>query len=643
MSLSSFLLPGTSKGKAKNIDQGLDHLFRSTAPVPHPSTITASSTPAAADAAASLSHKKRKAADAPKGNAKRSKPDASRSSKSAKSISAKPKKPESSEEDSEDESEPDEVDENAPGSAQSESDDDGKRINDHDADSSDSDDEGDPSKMMHESLLKGASAKTAVSGKRNDVPVEEMAEQRDARTIFVGNVAVEVARSQPAQKQLKRHLLAFVPSAKIESVRFRSVAFKNPTSELPADDDKGKSKAPQPKPKTREHDRERAASWRDADEAATAAPKQYLTPKEKKRVAFIKHEIHEQVDAVNAYVVFALPPSAAALARRPTNVPPLAPVMDPYTAAQECAEKADGSVFLGRTLRADIVKRGTAPGAEESTTGDSGMAGDPKATVFVGNLDFASKEEALRTFFEAIVKAERGEPGTKGKQKAGENVRDEEDDEESEGEGDGEDEDENQEVGKKAQTWVKRVRIVRDKDTQLGKGFAYVQFVDRECVDEILALDQTKLKFAKRKLRVQRCKTLPGGPKLRVARQPRTGAASATSSKNPHAGSSRPPPPPRFEPASRQLPRGNPALGQKLVGLSKEERKKAKATDPDRLARRLAKKRGKALAEKGVKSQVDRERVRKRPNDKKGGAKEGAKQKKRVRSGKAISKLNTKK
>ena len=29
----------------------------------------------------------------------------------------------------------------------------------------------------------------------------------------------------------------------------------------------------------------------------------------------------------------------------------------------------------------------------------------------------------------------------------------------------------------KKSTWVTRVRIVRDRDTQLGKGFAYVQFV----------------------------------------------------------------------------------------------------------------------------------------------------------------------
>ncbi|KAG6822879.1 hypothetical protein H0H93_004667, partial [Arthromyces matolae] len=90
--------------------------------------------------------------------------------------------------------------------------------------------------------------------------------------------------------------------------------------------------------------------------------------------------------------------------------------------------------------------------------------------------------------------------------------------------GDGEaEEEEEEETGanriRKTSGWVTRVRIVRDKDTQLGKGFGYVQFRvrkrptlialimdttdsdDHESVDEVLAMEPTKLKFAKRKLR----------------------------------------------------------------------------------------------------------------------------------------------
>lgn len=58
------------------------------------------------------------------------------------------------------------------------------------------------------------------------------------------------------------------------------------------------------------------------------------------------------------------------------------------------------------------------------------------------------------------------------------------------------------------------------------------------------------------------------------------------------------------------MPKGYPNLGAQLVHLSKAERKAAKAVDPDRLARRLAKKKARnslRIPEKGK----DRVRVRK--------------------------------
>jgi nucleolar protein 12 len=71
------------------------------------------------------------------------------------------------------------------------------------------------------------------------------------------------------------------------------------------------------------------------------------------------------------------------------------------------------------------------------------FAGDPKSSVFVGNLDFASKEEDLRIFFESLMTAEHGPPC---------------------------------QASDAPKHWVSRVRIVQDKETQLGKGFTYVQF-----------------------------------------------------------------------------------------------------------------------------------------------------------------------
>lgn len=242
---------------------------------------------------------------------------------------------------------------------------------------------------------------------------------------------------QPLQKQLHRHILSLVPTAKIESTRFRSVAFQNPTSKLPGDDGKEQ---------IGHHGRDRASSWRKtnstADEPKVNEQKKFLTPSQKKKVAFINHELHPSADSVNAYVVFAYPSPAK---ERPSNLPPLLPVMDPHEAARLAVEKCNGTVFIDRTIRVDSLGRpADSDGKQSALLGT--FAGDPKSSVFVGNLDFASKEEDLRVFFESLITAERGPPS---------------------------------QDSDAPKHWVSRVRIVRDKETQLGKGFAYVQFTVR--------------------------------------------------------------------------------------------------------------------------------------------------------------------
>jgi nucleolar protein 12 len=132
------------------------------------------------------------------------------------------------------------------------------------------------------------------------------------------------------------------------------------------------------------------------------------------------------VDTVTAYVLFAYGGELA-----------------PEETARTAVDALDNSLFMGRTLRADTL------------LGDG--VGDPKRTIFVGSLDFASHEEDLRTFFEGVVSAERGPRGT---------VADSSSDEEADADG----------HAAKPKTWVTRVRIIRDKDTLLGKGIAYVQF-----------------------------------------------------------------------------------------------------------------------------------------------------------------------
>lgn len=256
---------------------------------------------------------------------------------------------------------------------------------------------------------------------------------------------------QPLQKQLKHHIVASMPTAKIESIRFRSIPFQAPTTKLEDESEDPNKKAEPSKKEPRVHEKERASVWRSKldgqdDENMSKDEKRYLNPSQKKKIAFINQEFHSSANTINAYIVFAHPPNTEG---RAANLPPLPPTMDPYQAALNAAEKCDGTMFMERMLRVDLVTKSKpntpTTGSEETIAKPSILETDPRLSIFVGNLDFASKEEDLRVFFETLMVTEKGIPPKN--------------DEDS-----------------KPSTWVTRVRIVRDKDTQLGKGFAYVQF-----------------------------------------------------------------------------------------------------------------------------------------------------------------------
>ncbi len=160
---------------------------------------------------------------------------------------------------------------------------------------------------------------------------------------------------------------------------------------------------------------------------------------------------------------------------------------------------------------------------------------------------------------------------------------------------------------------------------------------DRECVDEILALEPGKLKFAKRKLRVERCKTLPGllnGLGRPSAATTSTAASTTPPSRGTHSLSTKPTP--------EAVPKGNPKLGAQLAHLSKADRKAAKAVDPERVTRRLAKKKARNalhVPELGK----DRVRVRKNTTEHKDAGAPARRKKSRVRSERSVEKRNTKK
>ncbi|SCU84878.1 LANO_0C02652g1_1 [Lachancea nothofagi CBS 11611] len=114
-------------------------------------------------------------------------------------------------------------------------------------------------------------------------------------------------------------------------------------------------------------------------------------------------------------------------------------------AVKIACQKLNGCVFEDHHLRVDSVAHPTQH--------------DNKRSVFVGNLDFEETEESLWKHF--------GKTGD-----------------------------------------IEYVRVVRDSKTNVGKGFAYVQFSDFQAVNKALLLDGQKLNGSGRKLRVTRCKTM---------------------------------------------------------------------------------------------------------------------------------------
>ena len=179
----------------------------------------------------------------------------------------------------------------------------------------------------------------------------------------------------------------------------------------------------------------------------------------------------------------------------------------------------------------------------------------------------------------------------------------------------------------------------------------YVQ--DRECVDEIIAMDPEKIILKKRKLRVQRCRTVPGqrsdkdkaGLKVVSSEKSLPRDANQQSPKKSSGGLNKAS---SKEPVT--VPKGNPFLGKKLAGLSKEMRKQIKSTDKDRIARRLAKKKARAAMARndvGIKESrpaIEKGRMRERKHVKAKDANSGKKKGKgRQRSDKALTKMNMKK
>lgn len=151
-----------------------------------------------------------------------------------------------------------------------------------------------------------------------------------------------------------------------------------------------------------------------------------------------------------------------------------------------------------------------------------------------------------------------------------------------------------------------------------------------------MALEQTRLKFAKRKLRVQRCKPKPSAAASAAKSKPTPVSTAGKKILDPsHFVSSAP----------KRAPAEHEKRAAELANLPKDERKAAKAADADRLARRMEKKKkrhalGAGVAEKGHGGKGLLGKRKPAAKDAPGAKKAKAP---RMRSEKAVAKRNAKK
>lgn len=439
--------------------------------------------------------------------------------------------------------------------------------------------------------------------------------QRNKRTIFLGNVPMETIKNRAARKQLIRHIENVSPypeCTRVVSLRFRSVSFSVPTTNLMGESEEAENASIRR--------RERARKFRELQgleprENPNSQP--LLTTQQKRKVAFINQNLNDKAQTVNAYARLGTP---SLVHQHSGSTDALDPRLSGAILAALVAAAANNSLFGGRHLRADVVQplethEMIAAGLDQKRLPDGSYIGghnsgsaDLKRTAFIGNLDFETNEEEVRELFERIVREERGPPPT-----VQTSLRLDEAD-----------------TTTLPGSWVQSVRIVRDKATQLGKGFAYVKFLDPICVDEVVAVHEAeeafiaaarpqkagvhqapvakpielaegeefrrRLKLRKRALRVSRCKNSADIAR-RAQQQLRTPRV------NPRVRSSGAPSPGGTSPTiarARARPAETRERAEYLGTLSKEQRATAKKNDADRQARRLQKKQDKVRAAKAA-------------------------------------------
>lgn len=273
---------------------------------------------------------------------------------------------------------------------------------------------------------------------------------------------------QSMKKNLIKHLIATLPTSedkskdyrnllKLDTIRFRSVPFNAPVpkasgTKQPAEVAEAEGDEEADGEDAENHARKRARRWRDHEDdddeagAENAQKKQrFLTAGQKRKVAAIKGDVHEKAKSCNAYIVWQSKDEI---------------IVSSKALASLVVKHANNTVFEGLTIRVDHVRspassKAPANGADsEQANGaaseDTAMkkalaaehkqkAEEEKRTLYLGSLDFEETEQAVRDLCERLIKGEKGEAPA-------------------------------------SAPWVERVRVIKDSETGLGKGFAYVLF-----------------------------------------------------------------------------------------------------------------------------------------------------------------------
>ena len=169
-----------------------------------------------------------------------------------------------------------------------------------------------------------------------------------------------------------------------------------------------------------------------------------------KRVCANKQKYSDNKNSVNAYVSFV---DGKTIVNKDTSGEPSAEQYSSSSSAENAvraAIAANGMQFNGHTLRIDV----------SSPSGKSSGLFDPKRSVFLGNLPHRVTEEEVRKHFS---------DGLSSIGDSAFNATDE------------------------GTELVQGVRLVRDGETQLGKGFGYLLLRDRSTAAAALALNDTKI------------------------------------------------------------------------------------------------------------------------------------------------------